>query len=65
MEYPRRATFELTSRGGLIDEEALLEALETDKLHGVGLDVYPSEPQINPKFFDNPKVTLLPHMGTE
>jgi phosphoglycerate dehydrogenase-like enzyme len=43
----------------------LLEALETDKLHGVGLDVYPSEPQINPKFFDHPKVTLLPHMGTE
>jgi phosphoglycerate dehydrogenase-like enzyme len=55
----------LTRRGGLINENALLEALEADKLHGVGLDVYPSEPQINPKFFDHPKVTLLPHMGTE
>lgn len=54
-----------TARGGLIDEEALLEALETGKLHGAGLDVYPDEPKINPAFFQHPSVTLLPHMGTE
>ena len=54
-----------TARGGLIDEEALLSALEAGKLHGVGLDVYSDEPRINPKLFDHPNATLLPHMGTE
>ena len=35
------------------------------QLGAVGLDVYPNEPEINPRFFDFPNVTLLPHMGTE
>jgi phosphoglycerate dehydrogenase-like enzyme len=52
-------------RGGLIDENALLEAIISGKLHGVGLDVFPDEPNINPEFFKHPNVTLLPHMGTE
>jgi phosphoglycerate dehydrogenase-like enzyme len=52
-------------RGGLIDESALLEALSSGKLHGVGLDVYPDEPRINQEFLKHPCVTLLPHMGTE
>jgi glyoxylate reductase len=55
----------LTVRGGLIDESALLAALESGRLHGVGLDVYPDEPRINPELFKHPNVTLLPHMGTE
>lgn len=55
----------LMRRGGLVDEEALLAALDAGKLHGAGLDVYPDEPKINPKLFDHPNVTLLPHMGTE
>ncbi|WVW85871.1 hypothetical protein I302_107909 [Kwoniella bestiolae CBS 10118] len=54
-----------TARGGLVDETALLDALESQKLHGVGLDVYPDEPAINPELFQYPNVTLLPHMGTE
>jgi glyoxylate reductase len=29
------------------------------------LDVYPNEPQVNPRLLDFPQVTLLPHMGTE
>ena len=31
----------------------------------MGLDVYPSEPKINPRLLEFPTVTLLPHMGTE
>lgn len=54
-----------TARGGLVDEEALLDAVESGKLHGVGLDVFPDEPRINPRLFEHPNVTLLPHMGTE
>jgi len=34
------------------------------KLGAVGLDVYPNEPEVNPRFLDFPNVTLLPHMGT-
>jgi phosphoglycerate dehydrogenase-like enzyme len=49
----------------LVDEDALLEAIKSGKLHGVGLDVYPNEPHINPELFEHPSVTLLPHMGTE
>ncbi|WVF71069.1 hypothetical protein IAT40_005866 [Kwoniella sp. CBS 6097] len=54
-----------TARGGLVDEAALLDAIRSGKLHGVGLDVYPAEPEINAELFDHPIVTLLPHMGTE
>jgi glyoxylate reductase len=49
----------------LINEEALLEALTSGKLHGAGLDVFPDEPKINPELFKHSNVTLLPHMGTE
>lgn len=52
-------------RGGLVDESALLQALESGRLHGVGLDVFPDEPRINSELFEHPNVTLLPHMGTE
>lgn len=34
------------------------------KLGAVGLDVYPNEPEVNPRLLDFPNVTLLPHMGT-
>jgi len=33
-------------------------------LGAVGLDVYPNEPEVNPRFLDFPNATLLPHMGT-
>ena len=39
--------------------------LTTDrKLGAVGLDVYPNEPEVNPRLLDFPNATLLPHMGT-
>ncbi|KAK4700622.1 hypothetical protein P7C70_g5623, partial [Phenoliferia sp. Uapishka_3] len=54
-----------TARGGVVDEEALLSALESGKIYSAGLDVFPDEPNINPKLTANPRITILPHMGTE
>ncbi|KZS88311.1 hypothetical protein SISNIDRAFT_432946 [Sistotremastrum niveocremeum HHB9708] len=54
-----------TARGKIIDEEALIGALEDGHLAGAGLDVYPNEPNINPKLLTFSNVALLPHMGTE
>ncbi|KAH9067619.1 D-isomer specific 2-hydroxyacid dehydrogenase [Lactarius vividus] len=54
-----------TARGKVIDEAALIRALEDEHLGAVGLDVYPNEPSVNPRFLDFPNATLLPHMGTE
>jgi len=54
-----------TARGKVIDEEAMIRALEDGHLSSVGLDVYPNEPNVNPRLLEFPTVTLLPHMGTE
>ena len=74
-----------TARGKVIDEEAIIRALEDghvrlpdialsssrsvdpyhSQLGGVGLDVYPNEPEVNPRLLEFDNVTLLPHMGTE
>ncbi|KAG6837061.1 hypothetical protein H0H93_015329 [Arthromyces matolae] len=54
-----------TARGKVIDEEAMIRALEDGHLASVGLDVFPNEPEVNPRLLEFPNVTLLPHMGTE
>ncbi|KAL1875712.1 hypothetical protein VTK73DRAFT_9901 [Phialemonium thermophilum] len=51
------------ARGKMIDEEALLQALESRQVVGVGLDVHANEPGIHPKLADNWRVTVLPHIG--
>jgi glyoxylate reductase len=56
-----------TARGSIIDEEALIEFLETDAISGAGLDVFEHEPAVNPRLIDlakTGKVVLLPHMGS-
>lgn len=52
-----------TSRGAVVDEEALCEALQTH-LFSAGLDVYENEPKINPKLLKLKNVVLLPHIGS-
>ncbi|KAG6813533.1 hypothetical protein H0H92_010238 [Tricholoma furcatifolium] len=54
-----------TARGKVIDEEAMIRALEDGHLASVGLDVFPNEPEVNPRLLQFPNITLLPHMGTE
>ena len=51
------------ARGDLIDEDALLEALETDKLGGVALDVFAKEPPGPSPLLDHAKVVATPHLG--
>ncbi|KAH7926970.1 hypothetical protein BV22DRAFT_316046 [Leucogyrophana mollusca] len=54
-----------TARGKVIDEEAMIRALEDGHLSSVGLDVYPSEPNVNPRLLEFPQNVLLPHIGGE
>ena len=53
-----------TARGGVIDETALVAALDRGTVRSVGLDVYENEPTVHPGLLNKPQVTLLPHMGT-
>jgi glyoxylate reductase len=53
-----------TSRGEVIDENALARMLETGALAGAGLDVFEHEPAVNPKLLKLKNVVLLPHMGS-
>lgn len=53
-----------TARGKLINEQALVDALEEGKVFSAGLDVYEEEPKVNQGLLDNPNVVLLPHIGT-
>ncbi len=53
-----------TARGELIDQEALIAALEEGRLVGAGLDVYPDEPHVDRRLIDHPNVMTLPHIGS-
>ncbi|MDB5712573.1 MAG: D-glycerate dehydrogenase [Sphingomonas bacterium] len=52
------------SRGGIVDEEALVVALENGRLAGAGLDVWQHEPEIDPRLLALPNVVMTPHMGS-
>lgn len=51
------------SRGDLIDESALLDALESGKVAGAGLDVFQNEPTPQKGLLSHPNVSLTPHIG--
>jgi glyoxylate reductase len=53
-----------TSRGPLMDSEALAAALESGALGAAGLDVYENEPEVPPALLAAPRCVLLPHIGS-
>jgi glyoxylate reductase len=53
-----------TSRGAVVDEEALAEALHAGTIFAAGLDVYEHEPRIHPRLLAAPRTVLLPHIGS-
>ena len=52
-----------TSRGGSIDEEALIEGLNSGKIAGAALDVFTGEPQPKAEILNHEKISLTPHIG--
>lgn len=61
---PNHALLVNISRGAVIDEEALAEALHDQKIAGAALDVFENEPQVHPKLLTAPNTLLLPHIAS-
>ncbi len=61
---PRGAVFVNTARGALVDEEALLAAIESGQLAAAGLDCFVTEPGGNPAFAAHENIFMLPHIGS-
>ncbi|KPK61963.1 MAG: hypothetical protein AMS21_08480 [Gemmatimonas sp. SG8_38_2] len=53
-----------TARGGMVDEDALCDFLESGKLRAAGLDVYEGEPEIRECLKRTPNAVILPHIGS-
>jgi D-3-phosphoglycerate dehydrogenase len=51
------------ARGGLIDEELLVKAIQEKKIAGAAIDVFPREPATESVLFDNDEVIVTPHLG--
>ena len=61
---PDRAVVANAARGEVIDDEAMIQAMKSGKIFGLGLDVYKGEPKINPKYLELNNLFLLPHLGS-
>jgi len=63
-QLPAGAVLINTARGGIFDEHAAMDLLDSGRLGGVGLDVYEGEPKLNPRWLQAPRTVLLPHLGS-
>lgn len=61
---PSHAILINTARGDVIDEAALIEALDLGRIAGAGLDVFVGEPKVSPGLLNAPGTVLLPHLGS-
>ncbi len=65
LEYlPKGAVVTNVARGDIIDDEALIDALDRRKVYAVGLDVYKGEPNLNPGYLKHKSAFILPHLGS-
>jgi lactate dehydrogenase-like 2-hydroxyacid dehydrogenase len=62
--FPAGAIITNSARGDMIDDEAMLNALDKKKIYAVGLDVYKSEPNLNPGYLKHKSAFILPHLGS-
>ena len=53
-----------STRGGVVDDAALVAALKNGSIRGAGLDVYENEPKLHPEFLALDNVVLAPHVGS-
>tara|TARA_B100000700_G_scaffold38088_1_gene37792 strand:- start:99 stop:1052 length:954 start_codon:yes stop_codon:yes gene_type:complete len=61
---PKGAVVTNVARGDIIDDEALIDALNRRKVYAVGLDVYKGEPNLNPGYLKHKSAFILPHLGS-
>ena len=65
IEYlPKGAVVTNVARGDIIEDEALIDALNRRKVYAVGLDVYKNEPNLNPGYLKHKSAFILPHLGS-
>ena len=65
IEYlPKGSVVTNVARGDIIDDEALIDALNRRKVYAVGLDVYKNEPNLNPGYLKHKSAFILPHLGS-
>ena len=65
IEYlPKGAVVTNVARGDIVDDEALIDAVERRKVYAVGLDVYKNEPNLNPGYLKYKSAFILPHLGS-
>ena len=62
--FPTGAVITNVARGDIVDDEALIEALNRRKIYAAGLDVYKGEPNLNPGYLKIKSVFILPHLGS-
>ena len=61
---PKGAVVTNVARGDIVDDEAMIDALERRKVYAVGLDVYKNEPNLNPGYLKHKSAFILPHLGS-
>ena len=63
-KLPKGAVVTNVARGDIVDDEALIDALDRRKVYAVGLDVYKGEPNLNPGYMKHKSAFILPHLGS-
>ena len=62
--FPKGAIITNVARGDIIEDEALIDALNRRKIYAAGLDVYKNEPNLNPGYLKIKTAFILPHLGS-